>query len=336
MCKTIFLSGAVLLAGTLCSGADENQTESPKAEAGNRSSTTPADQSPVTQEPSADEKAIRQADAAFVQAYCAGDAKAIAELFTADAEYVDETGAVCQGRDAIEQSLTEFFSRNPDCHLQMDIHSIRMISPGVAVEDGSTSVTHADSLISVDSRYTTVYVKSDGKWLAASVRDHAPGDRREHRIQLQQLNWLMGDWVDEGDDAIVKFSCEAVDSGNFLLRRFAIVIAGNEAMTGTQRIGWDPVSGKLRAWIFDSQGGYGDGTWHRDSESACWILKTTGVLADGQTASSTSIYTRVNEDTLTWQTVDHEIAGVRQPDSEIYTIVRQAPAPLSVTAGDDQ
>jgi hypothetical protein len=58
------------------------------------------------------------------------------------------------------------------------------------------------------------------------------------------------------------------------------------------------------------------------------VLKATGVTADGQTASSTSIYTFVNDHTMTWQSVDHEIAGVQLPDSEIVTIVRQAPAPL--------
>jgi hypothetical protein len=58
------------------------------------------------------------------------------------------------------------------------------------------------------------------------------------------------------------------------------------------------------------------------------VLKSTGVTADGQTASSTSIYTFVNAHTMTWQSVDHEIAGVELPDSEVVTIVRQAPAPV--------
>jgi hypothetical protein len=176
------------------------------------------------------------------------------------------------------------------------------------------------------SRYTTVHVKTGGKWLAASVREHAPKDRRQHRAQLQELAWLQGDWVDDEDeDSVVLFSCEAVDGGNFLLRKFTIRIAGRDAMSGTQRIGWDPVTGKLRAWTFDSEGGYSDGLWHRDDNR--WVLKSTGVTADGQTASSTSIYTFVNEHTMTWQSVDHEIAGIQLPDSELVTIVRRPPAP---------
>jgi hypothetical protein len=109
-------------------------------------------------------------------------------------------------------------------------------------------------------------------------------------------------------------------------------------MSGTQRIGWDPLTGKLRGWIFDSEGAYAEGLWHRDGDS--WVLKATGVTADGQAASSTSIYKRINDHTMTWQSVDSEVAGVQVPDSEVFTIVRQAPIPVpeaiapAVTADD--
>jgi uncharacterized protein (TIGR02246 family) len=290
----------------------------------------------VERKQSPDEADIREIDEAFVKAYEAGDAQAVAAFFTPDAEYVDATGTVFQGRDAIEASLAEFFEESPACNLEINAESIRTISPGVVVQDGTTLVTRDDSLLPVECRYTTVYVKTDGKWMVASVRDSAPHGLREHSLQLEQLSWLQGDWVDEGDDSIVHFSCEPVENGNFLLRTFTIVIRGEEAMSGTQRIGWDPQSGKLRSWIFDSEGAYADGLWHRDEENDRWVLKTTGVTADGQTASSTSLYTFVNEHTMTWQSVDHEIAGVQQPDSEIITIVRSSPAPTPAIAAETQ
>lgn len=354
MRTTWILSGAALLFGVICLGAaDEKvvpkrvekasvpaakavtkETESPTdaqqtEKAGAKASTTPTEKTPadppMTAQRSADEEAIRQMDEVFLKAYEQGDAKSIAAYFTVDGEYVDELGNVFQGRAAIEASMKEFFAENPGCKLEMNVDTIRFISPGVAVEDGTTTVTRAEGEPTVESLYTAVHVKIDGKWLAASVRDHAPKNRRLHRAQLQQLDWLVGDWVEEGDDSIVHFSCEPVDNGNFLLREFTIQIAGQEAMSGTQRIGWDPQTGKLRAWIFDSEGGYSDGLWHRDGDD--WVLKSTGVTADGQTASSTSIYTFVNDHTMTWQSVHHEIAGVPQPDSEVITIVRQAPVP---------
>jgi uncharacterized protein (TIGR02246 family) len=294
---------------------------------------TPSE-SPVTPEHLADVEAIRQAEETFVKAYGEGDAKAIAALFTPDAEYVDETGTLFQGREAIEKSLVEYFAENPDCELEKTIDSIRFVSPGIAIEDGSTNFTHPELPDTIESRYTTLYVKTEGKWLVASIRDHAPKGRRQHRLQLEQLDWLLGDWVDEAEDSIVTFSCQSVDNGNFLLRQFTILIGGEEVMSGTQRIGWDPLTSRLRTWIFDSEGSFGEGLWHRDSDR--WILKCTGVTPDGQTASSTSIYTYVNSHTMTWQTVDHEIAGVQQPDSEIYTIVRQAPPPTPLVSDSQE
>ncbi|HEV3083920.1 MAG TPA: SgcJ/EcaC family oxidoreductase [Gemmataceae bacterium] len=280
----------------------------------------------ATDKSSADETAIRQTGESFSKAYGRGDAKAVAAHFTPDAEYVDDQGNVFQGRQAIEESLSAFFTENPGCQLAVDIDTIRFVSPGVAVEDGTTTVTRLGGAPPEHSHYTAMHVKTDGKWLTASARDHPPKGRRQHSEQLQQLAWLLGDWVDEGDDSIVDFSCQPVHNGNFLMREFTVKIAGEAALSGTQRIGWDPLTGKLQAWTFDSEGGYGQGTWHRIGES--WVLKSTGVTADGQTASGTSVFTFVNAHTMTWQAVDHEIEGIRLPDSELFTLVRKPPPPM--------
>lgn len=182
----------------------------------------------------------------------------------------------------------------------------------------------------VESRYSAVYVSVDGKWLIASVRDFPHEGRRAHKSQLAELDWLMGDWVDEGDDALVHFSCESAENGHYLLRTFAILVEGQEAFSGTQRIGWCPLTRKLRTWIFDSEGGYADGFWHRDGDD--WALKCNGVTADGESVSYTTLYTLINDHTMTWQYVDLEIDGILQGDSEIFTIVKQAPAPAPAVA----
>ena len=284
---------------------------------------------PESEKPSPDEEAIRLTGETYAKAFCDADAKSVAAHFTSDAEYVDESGNVHQGRDAIEEAMASVFKENKGCQIEIEIDSIRFISPGVAIEDGTTAFTSSDDdeIDIVFSGYTAIHVKSNGKWLTASVREHAPKNRRQHRTRLEQLSWLQGDWVDEGDDMLVIFSCKTIDSGNFLLREFKIHIAGQEAMNGTQRIGWDPLTGKLKSWVFDSEGGYSEGFWHRDGER--WVLKSCGVTADGEPASSTTIYTLVNDDTMMWQSVDHEIGGVELPDSEPVTIVRRAPAPLT-------
>ncbi len=352
MLTRILLSGTTALAGMLYATAidetppgslvkDEQRSDLPRASRrAERSSSDEVNRPqpkaiPVTAgRRSPDEAAIQLVDEAFIKAYNAGDAEGLAAQFTEHAEYVDETGAVVEGRKAIEASLTLFFEENPGCRLQINAESVRTLSPGVAVQDGTTVVSRTDNSTPVECHYTSVYVKTEGKWLLASVRDSAPRNLREHSMQLQQLSWLNGNWIDEGDDSIINFSCESVDNGNFLLRKFTVIVEGEEAMSGTQRIGWDPLTGKLRAWIFDSEGAYGEGLWHHDPANNRWVLKTTGVTADGETASSTSLYTFVNEHTMTWQSVDHEIAGVQQPDSDVITIVRHAPAPTPASTVD--
>lgn len=306
-------------------GATKSVAATPADRGDQKASAGPTEKQRANPTVSADEKAIRLTGDTFVKAYALNDAKATAAHFTADAEYIDEQGQVYQGREAIEDAMSALFTDNPGCQIELDIESIKLVSPNVAIEDGSTSFTSSTVTEPIESRYSAVHVKANGKWLAASVREHAPKGRRQHRSQLKQLAWLQGNWVDEGDDSVVIFSCDAVDGGHFLVRKFAIRIAGQEAMSGTQRIGWDPLTGKLRSWIFDSEGGYSEGSWHRDDDR--WVLKSIGVTADGQTASDTSIYTFVNEHTMTWQSVDHEIAGVEIPDSEVVTIVRRAPPP---------
>src|SRR5579863_1650929 len=92
---------------------------------------------------SADEAAICKTAETYVKAYGQGDAKAVAAHFTPNAEYVDEQGSVFRGRQAIEDSLTANFADNPGSQLKIAIDTIRFVGPGVAIEDGTSTVTSA-------------------------------------------------------------------------------------------------------------------------------------------------------------------------------------------------
>jgi uncharacterized protein (TIGR02246 family) len=282
---------------------------------------------------SPEEEAIRETAESFLKAYAQADGKAAAAHFTSNAEYIDDEGNVFEGRDEIEKNFSRFFAENKGAQLEINIESIRVVHPGLAVEDGTTRIVRDDGTPLARSRYVAVHVKADGKWLVATVREHAPKGERPHREQLEQLAWLVGEWMDESDESIVTFVCRPVDDGNFLVRDFTVTVAGEEVLHGSQRIGWDPMTGRLRAWTFDSQGGHFEGVWHRDGDS--WVLNSTGVTADGQTASGTSIFTLVDSRTITWQAVNHEVEGERKPDSELYTLVRRGPLP-EMTADDSK
>ena len=35
-------------------------------------------------------------------------------------------------------------------------------------------------------------------------------------------------------------------------------------------IGYDPVKGRLRSWVFDSEGGFGEGSWRQEGNKWLW------------------------------------------------------------------
>ncbi len=299
------------------------KTAKPAAENGEL--TVADDDSETPDKYAADREAILGTAEAFVKAYAGRDAAAIAALFAPEAEYVDEEGTEFRGRDEIELTLKAFFEKYPKAGLAMEIESLRFVTPELAIEDGISACFPDEAGPAHRSRYTAIHSKIDGKWLVASSREQALRDRREHASHLKQLDWLVGEWVDQDDDSVVHFRCDYSEDGNYLLRDFTVSVAGEKVMSGTQRIGWDPASEKLRAWTFDSEGGFFEGVWHQDGET--WVLTASGITSDGRNGSATALFTPVNGHTMTWQAVHREFDGAREPDSEEFTLVRMAPVP---------
>lgn len=274
---------------------------------------------------SPDEQAVLEAAGNLAKAFGQHDAKAFAAAFTADGEYLDEGKAVYHGRKAIEEDFTGFFKANPAANIEVTIDSTRSIAPGVIAADGRTRFVRAKGADPVDGHCSFICTKEGNKWLIASLREIEAGDPLSHHDHLKQLEWMVGEWIDEAADSHVHFSCRWDASGNFLLRDFEVHLAGTKTMTGTQRIGYDPITEHLKSWVFDSAGGYADGLFHRDGDT--WVLQASGATADGRMASGANVFTRVDDHRMTWGAFDRIIDGERVPDIEAVTIVRKPPAP---------
>ncbi len=237
------LGGILILFGLL--GADNPQqppapvsgTSNP---AGNSATLKPA--APPASRPE-DEKAIRQIVAQLVKAYNAGDAQAVAKFFAPDAEIVDEEGRSVQGRAQVEEIFAGAFRNHPKTHIAIDTASIRFIGPATAVEDGMNTVVHAPGETALRSRYEIVYLRQEGKWQIGSARDF-PDEPLPAEEQLKQLDWLVGEWIDESPESLILTKYHWADNHKFLSGDFAVQIKGRPAMSGTQRIGWDPVAQK--------------------------------------------------------------------------------------------
>jgi uncharacterized protein (TIGR02246 family) len=277
---------------------------------------------------SPDEEAVAQAATGLGKAYNEHNGKNFAAAFTADGEYVDENGNVFHGRKAIEDEFAALLKANPETGIELALASLRTIAPGVIAADGTTRLTRKKGEPAIAGRCSLVCTKDGNKWLIASLREIADdGQHASHHEQVRQLEFLIGDWVNQGGHSDVHFTCRWDEGMNFLVRDFAVHVAGQKTMTGTQRIGYDPLTGHLRAWIFDSAGGYADGYFHHDGE--IWVLKTTGVTADGQMASGTQLFGPIDAHRLSWKAVDYVIGGEQLPDIPPVTIVRKPPAPIT-------
>jgi uncharacterized protein (TIGR02246 family) len=272
---------------------------------------------------SADDTAIRANIAAFVMAYNAGDAKAAAALFAPDGQVVTEDGDTIEGREAIEAEFGDIFAESPQTKMEVTVESIRFIGSDLALEVGSTKETSTPGETPEYGRYTVLHVKRGGKWLIAAARD-TEGEPPTIHERLQPLSWLLGEWIDDGGSAVVRTTCRWSDDKNFLLQEMNLQVSGKDAMQVTQRIGWDPLSKRIRSWVFDTEGGFSEGVWARSGDS--WIIKSTGVRPDGAAASATSVLVPTGKDGYVWRVNDRVIGDEVEPSLEVK-VVRKAPTP---------
>jgi hypothetical protein len=138
---------------------------------------------------------------------------------------------------------------------------------------------------------------------------------------LDELAWMVGRWVDAENDSTLSSRCSWTQNHKFLTQSFKIAIDGKLGLEGVQKIGWDPIENHIRSWIFDSEGGFGEGRWIKDGNR--WEVKTTFTLASGERASAVNVYTYVDDKTYRWESVDREIAGEMQPNIPEVTVVRE-------------
>jgi len=272
---------------------------------------------------SADEEAIRANVARFVKAYNAGDAKAVAALFTPDGEIVDKEGNETEGRDAIAETFADLFEAMPKKQIEVSVESIRFIGAELALEVGTTKETPAPGEPPENDRYTVLHVKRNGKWQMAMARDEEGPPPTAHE-QLRPLAWLVGEWMDDGGSSVVYSSCRWSDDKNFLLQDFRLQLNGQNAMNVSQRIGWDPVAKQIHSWVFDSEGGFGESLWTRDGVG--WIIQATGIRPDGTKGSATNFLTRSGTDGYVWRSTNRIVAGEVQPATEVR-VVRKPPQP---------
>ncbi|HEY2881578.1 MAG TPA: SgcJ/EcaC family oxidoreductase [Pirellulales bacterium] len=277
----------------------------------------PSATAPSATAPSPEEKALRATCESYVKDVNSGDVQAIVKHWTEDADYINDSGVKFKGRAALAKLFRDNLPSVKGKKFAFETQSLRMISPGVAIEDGIGRVTGGDEdEEQPGSRYSAVWVRTGDQWLLSSVRDLGDLPQEETSgTPLKQLDWLVGDWQGEKADANVEMNCAWALEGKFLKQKYGVTAKDGQKFSVVTLITWDPSEKRIRSWFFDSRGGFGEGVWSR--EGSTWTIHSQGIINDGREGTATNMWKYTDDKTAIWDSKDRMLDGLPMPDSEV-------------------
>ena len=202
--------------------------------------------------------------------------------------------------------------------MDVQVESVRPLAPDVIEEKGTTTVTSSNGE-KQSSGYTAIHLKKGDEWLISRLFESPIPDPTAGE-QLSDLAWMVGTWKDKGGGSVVETKADWARGNNFLTRTFKVSEGDKVTLEGWQIIGWDPVEKRIRSWIFDSDGGYGQAFWTRDGNR--WLLKETRVSADGSESSAEQTLTYIDPDHCTFESANRTLNGDPQPNMSKIEIDR--------------
>lgn len=287
-----------------------------------------------------EKKAVNPADAevrkvvsAIEDNFNRGDAKALAALWKPDGEFIGPAGERIVGREAIEAAYQQFLAANKNCKLRLAVVASRGLSDNVALVDAAADMTPASKKSAGTPRTAILLVRRDGRWQIDSVRESV-SNAPAHFHQLKDLAWMAGEWKAEftspSKAAVTIHSvCDWTANGSFLIRKFSIERKDAAPLCGTEIIGYDPRARRVRSWVFESDGGFGESEWTHEGNQ--WVVEYDGVLADGGDIAATHVLTQVDANTMRTESADRTVNGERRPDSDAITFHRCPPPEKKTT-----
>ena len=281
----------------------------------------------VATPPPPGEVEIRNLLKSVTDAYNQADAKGLADRFTDDAELFHQDGEIVRGRDAIGRHYAEAFGEGPTYRISGAVEAVHFLSPDIASATGRFQLEDEKGAALSSGHYSLIAVRKGDQWRLAELRDivTASDEAADKGGPLRDLEWLVGDWVDEGEDGKVASTVAWDEGRKFLVRKYSVQVVGEPSRSGTQWIGWDPQANQIRSWVFDSDGDFGQGQWTRSGEA--WIVKACGASGDGLATSSTQVIEPINKDSIKLRSTDRIVGTELLPDIEEVVMVRKPPPP---------
>lgn len=266
----------------------------------------------------AEKKSIQNFVQAYQEAYNQQDASKLTALWASDATYFNPvTGESAKGREEIEKLFKERFSQGKKKHLEITVKSIEFPSTDEAIQNGVIKVTTPDQPAQ-QVVYQLAYIKENGKWLVNAINEIELQKAPSNFEHLKDLAWMVGKWEDSDDNVDILFDNQWDKFKNFITQHFKMKIYGQDDIEGKQIIAWDPLKNVIRSWVFDSDGGFGEGTWEKVDKS--WFATMHFTLDDGRVASSKNVYTPVDDHSYTFASIEREVDGEILPNMNPVTV----------------
>lgn len=260
----------------------------------------------------ADKKAIQNIVQGYQEGYNQQNAAKLTAEWSSDATYSNPvTGDTAEGKEAIQKLFEKKFAEGKKRHIKVTVKSIEFPSPNEAIENGVMEVV-IDDQPTQQVAYQTEYVKENGKWLIKDMGEIELQESSSHFEELKSLAWLVGKWEDSDDNVDILFDNQWDQYKNFITQHFKMKIYGQDDFEGKQIIAWDPVKDAVRSWVFDSDGGFGEGSWEKMDKS--WYATMKFTLSDGRIGSSINVYTPIDDNSYTFSSVEREVDGEILPD----------------------
>lgn len=275
----------------------------------------------ATVEKSDETAEVQKAIQSYVSAFNSRDVEKLASHWSPEGVYTSRnSGEQVVGREAMVQGFTATFEGENLPTLAVATESIDFISPNVALERGTATVSRTDG-DAVESTYSVVYVKRDGAWLIDRVTEEQVIVSKSNSDKLKGLGWLVGEWSKNKDGVQVEIACRWTRDQNYLSRTFKVITDGEVESSGLQLIGWDPGSQKIRSWLFDNNGGFVGGTWVKRDDH--WVVQSVATLADGGVGSYTSVFRPRDDGTYSWEKINRVIDGKLLPNVDEEVVQRK-------------
>jgi uncharacterized protein (TIGR02246 family) len=117
---------------------------------------------------------------AYLKAYNAHDAEAVAALYTEEADVVYPNGQAIRGRAQILGELKRIFAEHENVKLAIEPKVSRFITRRVVLVDGVTEVTDGPEELPPRTHHTVVFQRGqDDQWQIAAIRLTVPPERQE-------------------------------------------------------------------------------------------------------------------------------------------------------------